>query len=385
MITLAAALALMITATAPRTVEAQGIPVRLSTRSMGMGGATLLSGGPIETGYINPGALSLTGGFHLYIPMVQLGFNQTLIDMIDFVDENQDNFSNFSTLPLASQITFAREVNETFNNQWVNLAVDPLVGIQMGKLSLAAYSVTRANVQIYGDPDPITPNAGIKMWPVVDLVLNAGLGLQLGPMLHGGVGLRYLQRSFTSTIIDINSEDFENIGDVFSEAMDESEESVSGFAVDVGATFTLTKALAVGGVIRSLVGSIGDANAPVEWENKPIIGAGVRLKPLELLMGIPTFILKDLTLEADLMDITNSNDEDFTEKLLLGAEAKIYPIIPIPIYLRAGYGRGKMNLGAGLHFLILDIGAAMTTVRTQTPTGEFLDDDIFSLSVGIGW
>ena len=383
-IALSAAIALLSITCAPRA-DAQGIPVRLSTRSMAMGGATLLSGGPIETGYLNPGALGLTGGFHVYIPMFQVTSNQDVIDMFNWVKDHQEDFQDFdSVMSLPEKVSFATEVANEFNNRWINLLVDPMVGLQMGKLSISAYSVTNALLQVYADTNPLAPAAGVQIFPVSDLVLNAGLGLQFGPMLHAGVGVRYLQRNFTAAPIELNVTDFESTFEVFGQALSESNETQTGFAVDAGATFTLTKALAVGGVIRGLIQSMEDAAGAPPINKDPVIGAGVRLKPLELLMGIPTFILKDLTVEADLMDITGSYDQDFMDRIVLGAEAKIHPILPIPVYLRAGYGLGKLSLGAGLHFLVLDLGAALVKRSVYTLEG-FQDEDFYSLSIGIGW
>ena len=56
----------------------------------------MLSSNPIEMGYFNPGALSLTGGFHIYIPMVQVNFNQDFIDLAEFIGDNEDSFSGLS-------------------------------------------------------------------------------------------------------------------------------------------------------------------------------------------------------------------------------------------------------------------------------------------------
>jgi hypothetical protein len=383
-IALSAAVALLSITCAPRAADAQGIPVRLSTRSMAMGGATLLSGGPIETGYLNPGALGLTGGFHVYIPMFQVTSNKDVVDMFNWVSDHKEDFQNFNSMSLLDKTSFATEVADEFNNRWVNLLVDPMIGIQIGHLSVSAYSVTNALLQVYADTNPLTPAAGINIWPVSDLVLNAGFGFQLAPLIHAGVGVRYMQRNYTVDPISLDVSDFENTFDVFGEALSESNETLNGFAVDAGATFTLTKAFAVGGVIRGLVNSVDDPAGGPPHQKDAVIGAGVRLKPLELLMGIPLFIIKDLTLEADLMDITGSYDQDFMDRIQLGAEAKIHPILPIPVYLRAGYGLGKLSLGAGLHFLVLDLGAALVKRSVYTPNG-FQDVDFYSLSIGIGW
>jgi hypothetical protein len=381
-IALSAAIAFLSITCAPRAAEAQGIPVRLSTRSMAMGGATLLSGGPIETGYLNPGALGLTGGFHVYIPMFQVTSNSDVIDMIKWVGDHEQEFQDFSGMSSPDKFAFATDVLNEFDNRWVNLLVDPMVGIQMGHLSISAYSATNALLKVYADP--LVPTAGIQIFPVSDLVLNAGLGFQIAPLIHAGVGVRYLQRNYTDAPIDLDVSDFENTLDVFGEALSESNKTLTGLAVDAGATFTLTKAFAVGGVVRGLVNNVEDVEGSPPVNTDPVIGAGVRLKPLALLMGIPTFILKDLTLEADLMDITGSYDQDFMDRIVLGAEAKIHPILPIPVYLRAGYGLGKLSLGAGFHFLVLDVGAALVKRSVYTPEG-WNDVDFYSVSIGIGW
>ena len=362
--------------TAPQAEGQSTIPVRYSTRAIAMGGANLLSANPIEAGYFNPGALTLTGGFHIYVPMVQVSANRNLLDMVDYVDENQDNFDNFGMLPLTQQIAFVNEINNEFNRQWVAVNVDPMVGLQMGSFALSAYSVTRANLRLVADLAPIPtnppPDPEIQGFAINDIVLNAGLGLQFGPFLHGGVGVRYLNRKVTQgDYIVLNSDDTD-LSELFT-GVDGEEETLNGFAVDVGGALTLSKALAVGGVIRGIVSSMEDE----DWE--PEISGGVMIRPLEVLMGIPKILIRDLTLEANISDLTNVKGEEYKDKLQLGAEVKI------PLFsLRAGLNRGKLSYGAGFHFLIVDVAAAVATVPAITPSG-IVDDEIYVLSVGIGW
>jgi len=363
---------------APQADGQSTIPVRYSTRAIAMGGANLLSANPIEAGYFNPGALSLTGGFHLYVPMVQVSANRTLLDMVDYIDENENRFDNFDTLPLTQQIAFVNEINNEFNRQWVAVNVDPMVGLQMGSFALSAYSVTRANLRLVADLAPIPtdppPDPEIQGYAINDIVLNAGLGLQFGPFLHGGVGVRYLNRRVTDDpngYVVLSSDETE-FSDLLG-GVDGEDQTINGFAVDVGGALTLSKAFAVGGVIRGIVSSMEDE----DWE--PEISGGVMIRPLEVLMGIPKILIRDLTLEANISDLTNVRGEEYKDKLQIGAEVKI------PLFsLRAGLNRGKLSYGAGLHLLIIDVAAAVATVPVITPTG-IVDDEIFVVSVGLGW
>ncbi len=368
----------MVIATAGPALAQPPVPVRYSTRTLAMGNATLLSSNPIEVGYYNPGALSLTGGFHIYVPMVQVNLNYDVIDFIDYIDKNEATFQNFNSMDPISQLNFINDMNEEIGGHWVGLDMDPMIGIQMGKLSLSAYSVSRAQIRL--DASAVPPYAAplVQLRQDNDVVINAALGIQAGPLLHGGVGVRFLNRTRkfeTFEPLDLNL----GIGlgldmtEENTQTTGVTEETLTGFAVDVGGTFTLTKALAVGGLVRGLVSGMEDA----EWE--PEISAGIRVKPLELLLGIPKILIRDLTLEADIQDITNVRGEKFDEKLQLGAELKI------PFFaLRAGMNRGKFTYGAGFHFLIADLAFAKTSLPVFTPSGVE-DQDLYSFSVGLGF
>jgi len=335
-----AASVVLVTIIAAGPVLAQPpIPIRYSTRTMAMGNAGLLSSNPIEMGYFNPGALSLTGGFHIYVPMVQASFNQDFIDLANFIGDNEQEFEDFDTVMTpAEQLNFLDKINDEVGSKWVGLDFDPMIGLQLGKLSFSAYSVSRAQVRF-----------------------------------EATLGVRFLSRTHTEQLQTIDPLEGTQPIELFSASTEEAEDTVTGFAADVGGTFTLTKAIAVGGLIRGLVSSMEGA----DWE--PEVCAGVRLKPLELLLGIPKVFLRDFTLEADIQDLANVRGESYSEKLQLGAELKI------PFFaLRAGMNRGKLTYGAGFHLLIFDFAAAKTSLPVLTPLGVE-DQDLYSVSVGIGF
>lgn len=375
---LAAAVVVVVIATAGPALAQPPVPIRYSTRTLAMGNATLLSSNPIEMGYYNPGALSLTGGFHIYA-LGQVNFNQDFIDVANFIDDHENDFSNYDswTDPF-QQLDFLDTINDEVGGKWVGVDFDPMIGLRLGKLSFSAYSVTRAQIRFDADTNPI-PFTGFYNPPTImvraeeDIVINAALGIQVGPLLHGGVGLRFLNRTYTELIKTIDPLDGNDPFDLFGSALDEAKDTVTGFAVDVGGTFILTEALAIGGLVRGLVSGMEDS----EWE--PEISAGIRVKPLELLLGIPKILIRDLTLEADIQDISNVRGEKFDEKIQLGAELKI------PLFaLRAGMNRGKFTYGVGFRFLIVDMAFAKTSLSVFTPSG-FEDQDLWSISAGLGF
>ncbi len=375
---LAAAVVVVVIATAGPALAQPPVPIRYSTRTLAMGNATLLSSNPIEMGYYNPGALSLTGGFHIYA-IGQVSFNQEFIDVATFIDDHEDDFRAFSTSmgPL-QQLNFLESINEEVGGRWVGLDFNPMIGLQLGKLSFSAYSIARAQIRFDTITD-LNPFTGSYNPPTLmasveeDIVINAALGIQVGPLLHGGVGLRFLNRKHTEQVQTIDPLEGTSPFDLFGTATDEASETVTGFAVDVGGTFTLTEALAIGGLVRGLVSGMEDS----EWE--PEICAGVRVKPLELLLGIPKILIRDLTLEANLQDISNTRGEKFDEKIQLGAELKI------PLFaLRAGMNRGKFTYGVGFRFLIVDVAFAKTSLPVFTPLGVE-DQDLWSISAGLGF
>ncbi len=367
------------------------VPLRMSTRTQAMGGANLLSAGPIEAGYFNPAALTLNKGFHVNLAL-QVAFNQDFGDLAEFITDNADLFDpvEFQNLYLsdpAAAEKFRTDLTD-FTSRWYTLSVDPLMGIQLGALSFSGYAVVRADIRPYVPPivPPAIPDAPVLQARVaMDEVMNAALGIQMGKMLHGGIGIRSLRRQYSS-LITMNSDDLGEQGDFTTDLVNEDnwlDDPLTGFQVDVGGMVTLSKAFAAGGVIRGLV-SGGDDELTNGWE--PELSGGIMFKPLELLMGFPLIIIKDITLEANIQDLTNVRGEAYEDglmdKLQLGAEVRI------PFFqLRAGLNRGQLSAGLGFRFLIVDISMAASTITDFEPlsTGVYgpVEKRYFSVAAAI--
>jgi len=114
-----------------------------------MGGANLLSAGPIEAGYFNPATLTQHKGLHVTVAG-QMNFNQDFLDLADFIETNTDYFDpayfqtqyvNPITRPAAERF---RSDLADFGDRWYTLSIDPMLGLQIGSLSLSTYLVTRA-------------------------------------------------------------------------------------------------------------------------------------------------------------------------------------------------------------------------------------------------
>lgn len=364
------------------------IPVRYSTRALGMGGAMLLSAGPIEAGYFNPGALTQNTGLHIYVPMLQIAGDEDFFNLAKFIKNNSSKFSTsgYNALTNPERNLFLADLNK-YVNKWHAFTLDPMIGLQIGSLSVSAYSVARMSFVADAQGTPAAPPS-IKAHLYSDLVVNGALGMQFGPFLHGGVGVRYLRRNRTDPAnpITISSDDMEGVDNLAKSVWDKENffgDPITGFQVDVGGMLTLTRAFAVGGVIRGLLSSMDDVeNDPAfaeEYKIKPVISGGVRVKPLELMMGIPLVIIRDITIEADIQNLTNVGGEEFVEKIQLGAEVKL-PIVA----LRAGLDRGQLSLGAGIHFFVVDLSVAVSTIPDITPDGV-VDKRYFTAAIGIGW
>jgi len=377
---LAATVVVVVIATAGPALAQPPVPIRYSTRALGMGGTMLLSAGPIEAGYFNPGAITQSGGLHIFATM-QLTNDGSYLDFAKFLKDNRNKLSpaGFAGLTISEATELANDIDQ-FTDKWQTLNLDPMIGLQLGSLSFSAYSVSRLNLKpdISGLPfSPPVINAQIYS----DIVINGAFGKQFGPFLHGGVGVRYLQRQH-SNLLTIDPQDMGDLADftgnnILLDKDNFDEDPWTAFQVDACAMFTLTKAFAAGGVIRGLYSSSSSDMPDAEW--KPEISAGIRLKPLELLMGIPLIIIKDITLEANIRDISNAYEEDYSEKLQFGAEIKL------PLFaLRAGFNRGQASFGAGFHFLIVDISGAISTVSDVTPEGV-IEKRYYSIAAGIGF
>ncbi len=189
--------------------------------------------------------------------------------------------------------------------------------------------------------------------------MNGALGMQLGKRLHGGVSLRIMGRQH-SDVLTLTHDDLGDQGDFTTQlAGDENwlDEPLAAFQVDVGGMVTLSKAFAAGGVIRGLAS--GGDEALTEGL-KPEISGGVMFKPLEVLMGIPKILIKDITVEASIQDLLGAReyaDDDIMERLQIGAEVRV------PFFqLRAGLNRGSLSMGAGFRFLIVDLSMAVSTI-----------------------
>lgn len=368
------------------------VPLRMSTRAQAMGGANLLSAGPIEAGYFNPASLTLNKGFHVTFAL-QGAFDQDFSDLADFITTNVDYFDpvEFQSLYLSDPTAaekFRSDLTD-FTSRWYTLSIDPLFGVQVGALSFSGYAVVRADIRPFVPPivPPAIPDVPeLQAQVAMDEVMNAALGIQLGKLLHGGIGIRRIRRQY-SNLITLSHEDLDENSEFTTKLVDNEnwlDDPLTGFQVDVGGMVTLSKAFAAGGVIRGLV-SGGDDELTNGWE--PELSGGIMFKPLELLMGFPLIIIKDITLEANIQDLTNVRGEayeDILDKIQIGAEVKI------PFFqLRAGLNRGQLSLGAGFHFLIVDISAAVSTISDYEllSTGVYgpVEKRYFSMAVALGF
>lgn len=369
------------------------IPLRMSTRAQAMGGANLLSAGPIDAGFFNPAALTMNKGLHVTAAF-QMAFNEDFANLAEFITDNADYFdpTEFANLYATDQAAAERFRSDLadYTSRWYTLNIDPLLGIQVGALSLSGYSAIRANIRPFVPPvvPPAIPDTPeLQSQVAVDNVVNAALGMQVGKMLRGGVSLRLLQRQY-SDVLTVDPEDLDATSGFTTQLADKDnwlDDPLTGFQVDVGGMVTLSKALAAGGVIRGLV-SGGDDEITRGWE--PELSGGIMFKPLEVLMGIPKILIKDITLEANIRDLTNVRGEaygDLMERVQIGAEVKV------PFFqLRAGLNRGQLSAGAGFRFLILDISAAVSTITDfeLDPTlGMYnpIEKRYFSVAAAIGF
>jgi hypothetical protein len=371
---------LLLLAAAGPTNAQPPVPIRVSTRSLAMGGTTLLSGTPIEMSYYNPGGITLNRGFHFeFIPFQYTANSDNkdrLSDMFSFIKDNEADLDNFASLTPAEQLALVTDLNaQGFVDAWSTVHYDPVLRVQVGSLAVSAYSVSRGNFRLTA----LDRGSGLEpvgqLNTVNDVVVSGALGLQVGPMLHGGVGIHFLQRRTTpgNLVVDpTNLSDITSTLNLAQEMFGEADETTAGFSVDAGGTLTLSNFLAVGGVIRGLVSNLEGA----DWE--PEATGGVRLKPMELLMGIPLVFIRDITVEANLRDVFNVRGEQYLDKLQLGAEVKI------PLFaLRAGFNDGKLSYGAGLRLLFLDAGLAVANIASPTPVDPDAEDKLFSLMLGI--
>jgi len=351
-----------------------------------MGGAMLLSVGPIEAGYFNPGALTHSREPHVFIPMAQISIDSDFRDLADFMMDNKRNFDSIAyrvlwlnDRPAAEAF---RDELDSFTGRWCTMNINPMVGVQVGSLSFSAYSVSHMNLKPV-IPDRTTAVPYVEAQVAADLVLNGALGIEVGPYFHGGVGVRFMQRRRSDRIF-LGSEDMDTPGEFTTGLLNKKnwlDDPPTAFQVDVGGVFTLSRAFTVGGVIRGLVsGANHEFNLP--WA--PEVSGGVQLKPLELLMGKPLIVIKDITLEADIRNITNVGGEDLVDRLHLGAEVKL-PLIA----LRTGLNRGQLSVGAGLHFLVFDLSVAVSTIAIPEPllAGRFkqVEKRLFTGAISIGW
>ncbi len=243
------------------------VPLRMSSRAQAMGGANVLSAGPIDAGFFNPAALTLNKGLHVTVAF-QLAFNEDFANLSEFITDNADLFDpvEFATLYASDPAEAERFRSDLtdYSNRWYTLNIDPLVGIQVGALSLSGYAVVRANIR--PSLPPVDPLDILGSTPILqsqiamDNVVNAALGIQLGKMMRGGIGIRHLQRQY-SDVLDVDPAELENMAGFTTQLADKDnwlDDPLTGYQVDVGGMITLSKAFAAGGVIRGLVSGGGD-------------------------------------------------------------------------------------------------------------------------------
>ncbi|MFH1686009.1 MAG: conjugal transfer protein TraF [bacterium] len=314
-------------------------------RALGMGGAGIATMNDFSAVMYNPAQL-VRAETHIDLINIQANVGKDITDMFSFYDDHKDTFDDWDGATESEQDALLKDMTP-FDDNWMGVGAYPQIGISFPNFALGVYGASdvrfKADKSVFADPRAYVDG-------VADLVFTAGAAMELPVSfvphkLYGGAAIKIIRRQQIENFKF--SADNVELGTVYDSL---SEETLTGFGLDVGLLYELMPDIDLGMKITDVIGSI-DGDAPPRMIN---VGAAWHMTP-------------ELTFAADFNDMLFTRGENIFNKLYFGAEFTGIPILP----LRAGFGQGYPSIGAGLKLGILDLDGAVYGVEfSDHPGGD---------------
>ena len=309
----------------------------LTMQNRAMGGVGIMSSQGATAFITNPALLSRRS-ISVSPASAQFIVNKNFSNLFNFVSDYADSLQDFDNSSPELIDSIYTELND-IDNRWMKMGVPFGGGITATNLGVAYYGVFDFNFKI--DKGIYEPR--IYMRGLLDIVTTVGYGKGVDfiyPGLKMGAAAKFITRRETPEQ-KLGFSDIEGGGDLISELRDSSASGKTGFGFDLGALYDINEKLEVGIVIVDLVGNIDDGNDDISTNLK---------------VGAKYDLLNRLSGEVNVVDILNSDETAFFNRVHIGVEANL-----LILKVRGGFNQGYPTFGAGLNLGIIKADFAIWT------------------------
>ena len=338
--------------------EAKAAPpaaFRHSVRALSMGGTFITQSDDLEAMVYNPASLSRFEGFDLIIPGFSFGINDKILDVVDFAEKNQENLENFDALDEEVETQFRKDF-APIDGQFSKIAFSPLVGAAFRHFGLSVYGTS--DIGLIVDQGIYEPR--ISGFGTTDVVTTVGYGQPLFlENLDVGVTFKYIARRVAN--VTLKASEAGQAEEVVETILDEQEEGVMGYGLDIGAIYRFSPGIVFAGVIQDFLGGIDGEGTPFNLK----LGGSYQIQP-------------QLRGRVEVHDFFNDTGTNLFTRIHMGVEYSL-PLLA----LRAGFNQGYPCFGLGVNLKFFSVDYAYYGEEL----GEYPDQDqqnnhLFALRLG---
>ena len=337
------------------TEAAMPAAFRHSVRALSMGGTFITQSDDLEAMVYNPASLSRFEGFDLIVPGFSFGINDKILDVVDFAEKNQENLENFDNLKEEDETQFRKDF-APIDGQFSKIAFSPLVGAAFRHFGLSVYGTS--DIGLIVDQGIYEPR--ISGFVTTDVVPTVGYGQQvLLENLDVGATFKYITRRVAD--VTVKASEAGQAEEVVETMLDEQEDGVTGYGLDIGVLYRFSPGIVFAGVIQDFLGGIDGEGTPFNLK----VGGSYQIQPQ--LMGT-----------VEVHDFLNDTGTNLFTRIHMGVEYSL-PILA----LRAGFNQGYpcFGLGVNLKFLSLDY-AYYGEELGEYPGHDQQNNHLFALRLG---
>lgn len=345
-------------------------------KTMGMGGASVATGGTAASLFANPAGLSKikkADGWQVNIIDTTIAVNQNIMDFgedLSDIDAEGDEETqevlkllNKYTLENLHLSTNVSVLNVSKNFDKYAFSIMPISGVYLNMLPNAVGSLLEANYLGYG---------GVALG-VSRKLDYTGMGLT---NINVGVGLKAIQYQAYNGSLSI-TEIVDNKDDLLEHITDETEDGTS-IVADLGVQAQAYENLDVGLSIMN-IGSIGDKDVL----NVPMtVNAGVAYT----INRADEVFFDKFVVAADYIDMFQGyeQDGDILKRTRLGVNAHLVDGWLGSMSLQAGMYQGYPSYGFDLKLTVLKLAYTSYAEEVGPESGEY-EDRRHMVNISIGW
>ncbi len=345
-----------------------GVSPTINVAQMGMGGMTTMISTNARTVFNNPGLLNRQK-FALEITPAALGIGSDATNILKFVNDNMDVFTGMDSIAAsamdpadpnheenAATLNQFYKDSEEFDNKWIGVNASPYIGLAFKGFGFGVYGNVVTDLKL--DNGVFVPALGARGY--IDAVFGAGMGRTMeigGRDWELGAAVRVVNRRYVSPI-RVNASDVANMGDMASTVMDELNEDVTGFGIDVGMIRTMQwkdNDIDVGVAIQDLVGVMDGYLAP-----------NVKMGAMYHMPFAGNALLNRWDVGIEYTDFFNRAGKSYFTHINMGTELSVLAGF---VKLRGGFHQGYPTFGGGLSLLFLKLDYAYFTKELGTAPG----------------